>query len=299
MTTEFDRVLICPYCRGRLDDLVCTDCGDRYERTSSGAIDLRLRRTKREVVEFPLGEFDDDSSLDLSPLSRHPAPAVDFSGIEPPEHLSRELLSHFPAASDPGSSLMLDLGCGDGKHRGVCEQAGFRHVGVDYESAQAPILADAHALPFEEDTFEFLLSIAALEHMSYPFVALREAGRVLQPGGTFVGTVAFLEPFHGRSYFHHTHLGLLRELKLADLEVVRIAPDATWTGLRAQAKNALFPGMPPRVAMAVVKPVDLLHRLSWRVAERKRGTSLQSVRLCQTTGAFYFIARKPVADAAT
>lgn len=48
-----------------------------------------------------------------------PSPA----GVRIPKHLGADILSHFPRARTQ-ESLALDLGCGDGLHREICEHAG-------------------------------------------------------------------------------------------------------------------------------------------------------------------------------
>ena len=83
------------------------------------------------------------------------------------------------------------------------------------------ILGDAAALPFRDASFDFVASFAAVEHLQNPFIAMRETCRVLKPGGAFIGTAAFLEPYHLESYFHCTHLGTAQLLKSADEALYR------------------------------------------------------------------------------
>lgn len=294
ISTRIWKILICPQCNGKLtpttSGAACAQCQAIYTCNADGALDLRLQSPKKTSIEFELGTALATETVSIAPLTMNPAPAVDFTNVHVPHHLSRELLSYFPKAS-PGS-LMLDLGCGRSIHQEVGEHAGFEWVGIDYNSPQAPFLADAHSLPFESNSFDFISSIAVLEHIRFPFVMMREAYRVLKTGGRFLGTVAFLEPFHGDSFYHHSHLGLLNMLRYGGFQVERIAPSAQWSGLTAQASMALFPLMPRPLAQAIIRPVEWLHKFWWWAGGLVARQSKEITRIRNTTGGFAFIASK-------
>jgi SAM-dependent methyltransferase len=273
----------------------CAACQVTYQYTESGSLDMRLIRQKQYSLEFDLNTpLVPDSGFCFGPLSATPQPEVDFSSIAAPFHLRDRMLSYFPRARSQ-DSLALDLGCGAGLHEDVCKQAGFEWVGLDYQSPRAPILGDAHALPFRDESFDFVLSLAVLEHIRFPFVAMREAFRVLRPGGRFIGSVAFLEPFHGDSFYHHTHLGTYNSLQCGGFKVDKIAPIEEWHGLRAQAEMALFPRMPHVLSRSIIFPVQALHRLWWKAAELLAGDKsniTEERRMRETVGSFFFVATK-------
>jgi SAM-dependent methyltransferase len=293
------KVLTCSYCGKALErtniGAQCITCGLKYKYTHSGALDLRLNKKKTYGLDFELGTtLSSCNGFQVEPLMTNPTPEVSYSDMSVPWHLTEEVLSYFPKGKSPGS-LMLDLGCGDAIHKGVCERAGFEWVGLDYDSPAALILGDAHSLPFESDTFEFILSVAVLEHIRFPFVMMREAYRVLKPHGRFIGTVAFLEPFHGDSFYHHTHLGTLNSLQYGGFTVERLAPSEEWSVLVAQASMGLFPKMPRLMSQCIVYPIQVLHRLWWQAGSLVTRKSNKHTRIRNTTGAFTFIATKGAA----
>jgi SAM-dependent methyltransferase len=244
-------------------------------------------------VQFELGTSLVPEGFAFSPLQAKATPEVDFSGVSVPHHLTPELLSYFPRAKRAGS-LALDLGCGSGLHRQVCEHAGYEWLGLDYGNPAAPLLGDGHALPLRDESVDFIMSMAVLEHIQHTPVVSHEIFRVLKPGGYFIGSVAFLEPFHSRSFYHHTHLGTYNTLRVGGLEVQRVAPNASWSSLRAQASmSGLFPHMPRPLSRAIVWPVEMLSRAWWRLGRLADSSASESRRLVATTGSYEFVARKP------
>lgn len=292
-------ILVCPYCGESLhradSTITCRQCRACYPMTASGTLDLRLRQHKDYAYSLTLGTpLLPEQGFEFRLLPLRPDPEVDFSSVRVPTHLTRELMSHFPRAKTK-SSLVLDLGCGAAIHREVCEHAGFEYVGLDYACEGASILGDAHALPFKDESFEFVLSVAVLEHIRFPFVMMKEAYRVLEPNGLFIGTVAFLEPFHADSFYHHTCLGTYNSLREGGFTVEIIAPSDKWSVLMAQAHMAFFPKMPRLVSKAMVMPLYGMHKMWWRTARLVSSKASEERRITNTTGAFTFIARRGAA----
>ena len=118
--------------------------------------------------------------------------------IEQAEHWRHRLIADGPTL-EPGTRL-LEVGCGVGAVLAVLgrEFPGIRLHGVDIEPKQldfarghleragveATLLqSDAHALPFEDESFDHVWMMWFLEHVADPPEVLREARRVLVPGG--------------------------------------------------------------------------------------------------------------------
>lgn len=113
----------------------------------------------------------------------------------------------------PGD-LLLDLGAGAGRHAFETYRRGARVVAFDYSAAELKDVGalfaamrdageagtepgsmattangDALALPFRDGTFDRIIASEVLEHVPDDEQALREAYRVLKPGGTIAATV--------------------------------------------------------------------------------------------------------------
>jgi 2-polyprenyl-6-hydroxyphenyl methylase/3-demethylubiquinone-9 3-methyltransferase len=94
---------------------------------------------------------------------------------------------------------ILDVGCGGGFLSNYLAAQGHAVVGLDFAadalkvarlhdiSGRAAYLeADAHRLPFPDGSFDAVCSMDFLEHVEQPECAIREASRLLSPGGVFI-----------------------------------------------------------------------------------------------------------------
>ena len=119
----------------------------------------------------------------------------------------------------------LVLDCGAGSKSDYLEHVYNLEI-VPYGSTD--ILAVGEYLPFKDDTFDAVLSVAVLEHVRDPFRCAEEITRVLKPGGDLLCAIPFMSPLHGypHHYFNATPQGHLRlyEGKLVNANLA--LPDA-------------------------------------------------------------------------
>ena len=66
-----------------------------------------------------------------------------------------------------------------------------------FRSPQTNTVADAHNLPFNDNSFDSYVAIEVLEHLQSPIKAATEIHRVLKPGGVAILSVPFLFRVHG------------------------------------------------------------------------------------------------------
>ena len=118
----------------------------------------------------------------------------------------------------------LVLDCGAGSKRWYWPNI------VNLEIAPYPstdVLGVGEVLPFEDESFPMVISVAVLEHVRDPFACVAELARVLRPGGELWLEASFMQPFHGYPdhYFNTTPSGVEQLLRdHFDIERMVIGP---------------------------------------------------------------------------
>ncbi len=218
---EFLELLACPACGDELGDdgpqLRCAHCGSRYPIVDGVPHILpRLRgsRWREWEVKQELG------------LAEYEAEA------EPSEHILG-LARAFAEFADP-VGLILDIGCGTAAQPPYHRRDGrARYVGVDPLVGTIArdfefVVGVGEHLPFRSARFDVVLSATTLDHVVDAATSLREARRVVRPGGRvalWVGVVDSVALRHAATadYPLPTAAGMRRRLAQRDLRGIRTA----------------------------------------------------------------------------
>jgi SAM-dependent methyltransferase len=132
------------------------------------------------------------------------------------EELNRvggELFDLWPGGQTGRVGAMVDIGCGSGRWTRYLRNRADHVDALDPSEAilkAASVHADllhvrwtqarAEALPFATHTFDMALCIGVLHHLQDPVIALREAQRVVKPGGQLYFYVYYALEQRGRLY---------------------------------------------------------------------------------------------------
>jgi SAM-dependent methyltransferase len=226
----------------------------------------------------------------------------------------------------PGD-LLLDLGCGFGRHAYGAARRGARVVAFDYAEAElkevrntfgamadarevgaaslaGAVQGDGTLLPFSDGAFDRIIASEVLEHIENDQAALDELARVLRPGGTIAVTVPAWLPeqvcWRLSDEYHAPFVegGHVRIYRAADVRGrLRVAGLEPWSSHRAHALHSPYWWL-----RCAVGPTDDSHRavaayrkvLEWDIVRGPRTTRWTERALNPVLGKSLVVyARKP------
>jgi len=154
----------------------------------------------------------------------------------------RSILKALSGELDKIYGTVLDIGCGYMPYRPLVLQPPSRadkYLGLDLKENiyQKPDLEwDGATIPLADKSVESALATEVFEHCPEPEKVMREAFRVLKPGGLLFLTVPFLWPLHCVPYdeYRYTPFALQRHLQNSGFTEIRLQPLGGWDASVAQ-----------------------------------------------------------------
>ncbi len=170
------------------------------------------------------------SALKFGPLQRTARRTADWVDLQ-----YSLLLEQIAKAAPRARGRLLDVGCGDKPYEPTFRPYVTEYIGIEHESVfpntnasagerRPDLYYDGTKLPFEDRSFDTVISIQVLEHTPRPQPLLHEMARVLRPDGLLILSAPFSGRLHEEpyDYFRYTPHGLRAMCGEAGLEVTEV-----------------------------------------------------------------------------
>ena len=217
---------------------------------------------------------------------------------------------------------LLDLGAGSEPYAPLYRRYFAATVSVDvpyspHDVSTVDVSASADSLPFDAESFDFVLCTEVLEHCSDPGTVLTEIARVLKPSGCAFLTTPLMVGLHEQphDYFRFTRFGLSDLAERAGLTVEYVRPKGgygavfmlllqypltkSWQLAQNKTRLPLYHPANPLLYLPVVLPQLAYVSLWKRLRAHRRGPVAHlSERLSHTTLGYVTLMRKVAKETA-
>lgn len=152
-----------------------------------------------------------------------------------------EMVAEFVDKDVRRGARVLDVGCGYKPYYPFFAEKDVEYVGADLiDSGFVDVLAEADRLPFEDASFDAVISTQVFEHIPEPALTAKEIYRVLKPGGAALITIPFVWEQHDwpHDYWRFTADGIRR--LLADFDELDIRPNGSSIQCLVQSYNNII-----------------------------------------------------------
>lgn len=155
------------------------------------------------------------------------------------------------------SGKTLDLGAGSAKYREIIKEKAQEYVAFDMMPGKnIDIVGDALNLPFENFSFDTVVSTQTLEHVKRPWIMVKEIHRVLKKGGICFLTAPFMAPYHAdpHDYFRYTGEGIRSLFEDENFEIIECSN-----------YGKLFSVISEFIRFSLFNPYQKRKRGSWKI----------------------------------
>lgn len=93
------------------------------------------------------------------------------------------------------------------------------------------LICDIENIPFKDDSVDYIINIAVLEHVPNPEKVIAEIYRILKPGGKIYCFIPFMQPFHASpfDFQRFTYEGMKHQF--SDFEILKLKSIGPTSGM--------------------------------------------------------------------